>query len=129
MLRMVSGLVVCALALIAAPQEAGPAFTRAGVAVRLLAPGMIIELYGQHFGPSPWCAAKIPQNGPYPTEACGVRVSVGGTPAGLLFVGEKQINLKIPVDAPEEGTAPIQVCVRERCSEPVMFRFSVHKSY
>ncbi|MDQ6665412.1 MAG: hypothetical protein M3Z23_13590 [Acidobacteriota bacterium] len=90
---------------------------------------MFIELYGEHLDPAPWCGEPIPQNGPYPTEACGVRVLVGATSASLLFVGEKQINLKIPADAPDEGAAPIQVCVREVCSPRVEVRFSTRKAY
>lgn len=106
-----------------------PQFTRGGVRQNLLAPGMIIELYGAHFGPSPSCPVNIPQNGPYPLEACNVSVLVDGHPAELLYVGNYQINFKIPADAPEEGTAPIQVCVRDQCSDPVEFRFSAHKAY
>lgn len=94
-----------------------------------LAPGMIIELYGENLAPNSGCDQSIPQNGPYPQEMCGVQVLVDGRAAGLLFVGSKQINLKLPVDAPEEGSAPIQVCVREVCSDVVNFRFSAHKAY
>ncbi len=135
-LRAIAGLALAAA--LAAGQEnprsateapAVPRFTREGVRVHLLAPGMIVELYGEHLGPAPLCAEIIPRNVPYRTEACGVRVMVAASPAGLLYVGEKQINLKIPADAPEEGTAPIRVCVRDRCSDPVTFRFSAHKSY
>jgi hypothetical protein len=87
---------------------------------------MILQIYGEHFA---GCYVSIPQNGPYPTEACGVRVLVGDAPAGLLFVSEKQVNLKIPADAPDEGTAPIRICVAGVCSDPVTFRFSSHKAY
>jgi hypothetical protein len=87
---------------------------------------MIVTIYGEHFA---GCSLPIPQNGPYPIEACGLRVLVGASPAGLLYVGEKQINLKIPAHAPAEGTAPLKVCVRDVCSDPVTFRFSSHKAY
>src|SRR5579862_3187325 len=95
----------------------------------LLAPGMILTIYGEDLGPELQCPEPIPQNGPYPLETCGVRVLVNDRPAGLLFSGSKQINFKIPDDAPEEGSAPIQVCVRGTCSDRVMVRFSVRKAF
>jgi hypothetical protein len=128
----------CSLLLIAGvalAQIPAPEFTRDGIVPfqsgrpRMLAPGMIVELYGEHLGPTPPCDAPIPQNGPYSTEACGVRVTVGERPAALLFVSEKQINLKIPADAPDEGVAPIQICVHDVCSQPVPVRFSTRKAY
>lgn len=120
---------------VALAQIPAPQFTREGIAPfqsdrpRMLAPGMIVELYGEHLGPNPVCDAPASQNGRYPTEACGVRVTVGGRAAGLLFVSEKQINLKIPADAPDEGVAPFQICVHEVCSQQVEVRFSTHKAY
>lgn len=116
-------------------QTGVPRFTREGLPHRadgkpmLLSPGMTVELYGDNLGPEPWCNRPIPQNGPYPKEACGVRLLVDGSPAGLLFAGTKQINFKIPDDAPEEGSAPIQVCVRETCSNRVEMPFSDHKAF
>ncbi len=95
----------------------------------LLAPGMVISIYGEDLGPQLQCPTPIPQNGPYPIETCGVRVLVDGHPAGLLFSGSKQINFKIPGDAPEDGSAPIQVCVRDICSDRVMVRFSLRKAF
>jgi hypothetical protein len=96
---------------------------------KLISPGMIMTFYGANLGPEPWCNQPIPVNGPYPVEACGVRVLVDGRPAGLMFVGAKQTNFKIPEEAPEDGAAPIEVCVRDACSDPVVFRFSLHKAF
>src|SRR5271154_1914427 len=95
----------------------------------LLAPGMIVTIYGEDLGPELQCPEPIPQNGPYPLETCGVRVLVDGRPAGLLYSGSKQINFKIPNDAPEDGSAPIQVCVHGACSDRVMVRFSLRKAF
>jgi hypothetical protein len=112
-----------------------PRFTPEGLNHRadgrpvLLAPGMIATLYGDDLGPGLQCPEPIPPNGPYPLEACGARVLVDGRASGLLFAGSKQINFKIPVEAPEDGSAPIQVCVREVCSDPVVFRFSLRKAF
>jgi len=116
-------------------QAGVPRFSREGLPHRedgkpaLLAPGMIIELYGENLGPDPWCDKQIPQNGPYPLEACGVRVLVDGRAAGLLFAGSKQINFKIPDNAPEDGEAPIQVCVHDTCSDRLTARFSLRKAF
>lgn len=118
-----------------APRFNAPRFTAQGLPHRedgsplLLAPGMFVELYGENFGPDPWCNQPIPQNGPYPIEACGVRVLVDGHTSSLLFVGLRQINFKIPAQAPEDGTAPIQVCVKDTCSDRVEVRFSLHKTF
>lgn len=96
---------------------------------KLVSPGMILTFYGENLGPEPTCFTPIPQNGPYPAEACGVRVLVDGHAAGLLYIGAKQTNFKIPDDAPADGSAPIQVCVHETCSDPVVFQFSARKAF
>ena len=93
-------------------QSGVPRFTSAGLPHRedgkpfLFVPGMIVTLYGDDLGPELQCPEPIPQNGPYPLETCGVRVLVDGRAAGLLFSGSKQINFKIPDDAPEDGRLP-----------------------
>ncbi len=93
----------------------------------LLRPGGILTIYGTNLGPH-ICGVPIPQNGPYPLDACGVRVTAGGKPAGLMYVDEKQINLKLPEGLPD-GEAPIQVCFGEVCSDAVAMRFSAHTAY
>jgi len=95
----------------------------------LLSPGIIVTIYGEDLGPEFQCPEPIAPNGPYPIETCGVRVLVDGRPAGLLFSGSKQINFKIPDDAPEDGSAPIQVCVHDACSDRVVVRFSSRKAF
>ncbi len=116
-------------------QTGVPRFTRDGLTERpegrpvLFSPGMIMTLYGENLGPESGCNQPIPPNGPYPPEACGVRVLVDGRASGLLFVGPKQINFKFPDEAPEEGSAPLQVCVRDTCSDRVMLRFSLRKAF
>jgi hypothetical protein len=120
---------------IAFGQSGVPRIAREGLTQRadgravLLSPGMIMTFYGENLSPEPTCFEQIQPNGPYPLEACGVRVLVNGHAAGLLYLGPKQINFKIPDDAPEDGSAPIQVCVRETCSDPVVFRFSLRKAF
>jgi len=53
-------------------------------------------MYGTNLAPSPVCA-------------------------GLMYVSARQINLKLP-----DGPAPVQVCVGELCSDPVVEQFSTH---
>jgi hypothetical protein len=129
-------LFLAAPALFAQPaQTPTPVFTREnmvplqGNRAKLLAPGMVVELYGQHLAAEPWCGENATPPAPYPVEVCGVRVMVGASPAGLMYVGPVQINFKIPADAPAEGSAPIQVCVRGVCSAPVVMQFSTHKAF
>ena len=99
-------------------QTGVPRIAREGLTKRpdgravLLSPGMIMTLYGEDLGPGP-----------------GVRVLVDGREAELLYAGAKQVNFKIPEEAPEDGSAPIEVCVRDKCSDPVVFRFSLRKAF
>jgi TonB family protein len=90
---------------------------------------MIITIYGENLAPTPWCGVSFSQKPPFPMEACGVRVLVGDSPAGLMSAGPKQINLVLPADAPTLGKAPIRVCVREVCSAPLEMQFSTHKIF
>jgi hypothetical protein len=85
---------------------------------------MPVELYGQHLAPEPWCGQNNTPAAPYPLEVCGVRVMVGTSPAGLMYVGPGQINFKVPADAPAGGSAPVQVCVRGVCGAPVAVQVS-----
>jgi hypothetical protein len=112
-----------------------PVFTRESIRPahggesKVLAPGMVVEIYGQRLAPEPWCGAPRTPPAPYPAEVCGVRVLVGAIPAPLMFVGPGQINIRIPEDAPAEGSAPIQVCVRGVCGAPVTMQFAAHKAF
>jgi hypothetical protein len=123
------------MAVSALAQSGVPTIAREGLTQRpdgravLLSPGLVMTFYGENLGPEPTCFDEIPRSGPYPLEACGVRVLVDGRPAGLLYVGPKQTNFKIPDDAPQDGQAPIQVCIRDTCSDPVVFQFSVRKAF
>ncbi len=45
----------------------------------------------------------------YPTELCGVQVTLAGLPAGLLYVSGPQINFKVPQEAPLSGEAELKV--------------------
>jgi hypothetical protein len=101
-----------------------------------LAPGLLVSIYGDHLGPVAGCEGHAdtqrretpsplrPRQMPaetliYPKELCETQVLVGGAPAGLLYVQERQINFKVPQETPVEGTADIQVIYRGQSSRPV----------
>ncbi|MEP7366391.1 MAG: hypothetical protein ABI972_24300 [Acidobacteriota bacterium] len=103
-----------------------------------LTPGMLYSIYGDGLGPIEGCTGqadpkrleKPAPNAPailqrfatqliYPTELCGVEVTVAGKPAQLLYAQNKQINIKVPFDAPLEGRADVIVTYHRRSSAPV----------
>ncbi len=90
------------------------------VSSKLLAPGMIVELWGRNLA-SGVCG---PIREPYPLDLCGVHVLIDSRPAELLYVSSYQINLRIPADLPADGFLPIQVCNGTVCSVPVVMQFS-----
>jgi uncharacterized protein (TIGR03437 family) len=76
----------------------------------VLSPGAVVSLYGERLGPIKGVAAPI-EEGKFPTQAGGVRVLVGDTPARLLYVSATQINAILPFDL---GDAPMAQVVVER---------------
>jgi uncharacterized protein (TIGR03437 family) len=76
-----------------------------------LAPGLITALYstgnaGQFGAASVSAPAGIL---PLPNKLNGVQVLVNNTPAPLFFAGTDQINFEVPSNAPQSGTADLQV--------------------
>ena len=125
-------LFVAACGLFAQQNPAVPEFTRESIRPadgksKLLAPGMVVELYGKDLAADPWCGQERMPKTPYPKEICGVRVLVGGAASELLYVGPIQINLRIPATAPKEGSAPFQVCVGKVCSATVEMKFGASR--
>jgi hypothetical protein len=101
-----------------------------------LGPGELVSVYGSHLGPAQFCQGHADPNlretpNPlrqdvgwnnllvFPKELCGVRVMVGGEPAGLLYVHRDQINFKVPQNVPLEGTVGLQIVHRGQSSEVV----------
>lgn len=99
---------------------------------RLLTRGQFVSIYGYNLAPRQWCGDAHQQREPYPSELCGVRVLVGGHPAGLMYVGPigspylpaDQINFQTPAEAPSDGLVPIEVCVGAICSNAVTVEFT-----
>jgi uncharacterized protein (TIGR03437 family) len=76
---------------------------------RPLAPGLITAVFStggdQQFGSGTEAATAVP----LPKTLNGVQVLVNNTPAPLFFAGPNQINFQVPSNAPQSGTADIQV--------------------
>ena len=103
-----------------------------------LTPGSFFSIYGEGLGPAEPCTGhadtkELEKPNPalpaaiqrftsrlrYPTELCGVRVTVSGISAGLLYVSEGQINFKVPLTLPLEQTAPVVVSFNGKSNPPV----------
>jgi len=97
-----------------------------------IAGGQYVSILGWHLTPDPWCNAPHQQDSRFPFEICGVRVLVGGRPAGLMYAGPMgnraldadQINFQVPSDVDAEGEVPVQVCVGTMCSDPLNVPFT-----
>lgn len=130
---------LCATVLFGA--EEAPFLVR-GVSAPNLAPGAILSIAGGFPGLQR-CEAKadpvlrdIPNprnpdlNDPrdtlarntwvYPKQLCGVQVLINDLPAGLAYVSPSQINLKLPQDGPEGGTASLRVVYGSQSSPPLV---------
>lgn len=100
-----------------------------------LAPGLLVSIYGEHLGPMMGCEGQAdPQHREtpsplrprqmfvdtliYPKELCDTQVLVGGIPAGLLYVQERQINFKVPQETPVEGATAVKVVYKGQSSQP-----------
>jgi uncharacterized protein (TIGR03437 family) len=74
----------------------------------VLSPGAVVSLYGERLGPAEGMAAPV-EEGKFPTQAGGVRVLVGDSPAPLLYVSATQINAVLPFDLGEDPMAQVVV--------------------
>ena len=125
---------IAALAAGLGAQATAPYFTRESVVPawskrsQSLMPKDLVSIYGRYLAPAEPCSSPPAAKGAgYPTEVCGVQVTVNGIPAGLLAVLESQINLEIPASAPTSGEAAIVVTVRGVSSRPVLVPFGKPK--
>lgn len=98
-----------------------------------IAPLELISLYGINIGPSTPASAQV-VNGVAPNSFNGVTVSIGGMPAGILYVGPTQINAVVPSEIFGE-TAALEVSTPQgtiqgttlsvRTAEPQVFLSNV----
>ena len=92
----------------------------------MLAPAMLVSIYGDNLGPEEGCRGygdqhnweTLAPDNPfgvweriviYPTLLCGVQVKIGEVFAGLLWTQNKQINFQVPKDVPFGGSAELRV--------------------
>lgn len=113
-----------ALAVSAWAQGEAPFISREGIlparGAQWLEPGQFVPIYGRHLAPPGGCSEKLePHAGGYPTDVCDTNVTVNGIRAGLQFVGEGQINIKLPAGIPPAGEVAIVVTVRGVSSRAV----------
>jgi hypothetical protein len=85
-----------------------------------LVPDQFVAIYGRNLAPPGGCSEKLePKAGAYPTDFCDTRVTVNGVRAGLQFVGDSQINIKLPGGIPSAGEVAIVVTARGLSSQAV----------
>jgi uncharacterized protein (TIGR03437 family) len=71
-------------------------------------PAMFMSLFGSNLGPASGVAAQFDSGQNVPMEVAGVRLTVGGLPAPILYVQDSRIDFIVP----HEITGPTtQVCV------------------
>jgi uncharacterized protein (TIGR03437 family) len=70
----------------------------ASLSQKSIAPGELLTLLGNHFGPDTGIAATPGANGNLPTQLGGVQVFMGGVPVPLLYVQSQQINAQAPFE-------------------------------
>ena len=108
---MIRGLLLAALALGAGRAQETPQINFEGVVEnppgprRPFKPGIEVSIYGRNLGPETPCSAGV-GGASGVKELCGTSVTVAGVPANVLYVQEKQINLRVPSNVPPEGPLP-----------------------
>jgi hypothetical protein len=123
-----SGLCLQALVSAADPR---PQFTPEGVVGQaragILVPGAGMSIYGQYLGPqTSGCTASADNR--YATNLCDTQVLIGDKPATLLFVSERQINFKVPLDVPLSDRAELRVVYRGQSSMPLTMQVGPEKT-
>jgi uncharacterized protein (TIGR03437 family) len=71
-----------------------------------VSPAEVISIYGPHIGPATPAIGSRPV---YPTALAGVRVTIGGIAAPLLYVSDTQINAVVPMGVTQQAAATIQI--------------------
>ncbi len=77
-------------------------------AVVPFSPGAIMTVFGSHLGPATGAQFTLDANNKVGTSLGGVSMTVGGTPAVLLYAQDRQINFIVPWLTPSDGSvAPV----------------------
>ncbi len=81
----------------------------ASLSQKEVAPGELVTLLGNHFGPDTGVTATPDANGNLPTELAGVRVIMDGVAVPLLYVQSQQINAQAPFELAGKQTVTFHV--------------------
>jgi uncharacterized protein (TIGR03437 family) len=81
-----------------------------------LATGKIAVIYGFGLGPAQ-LTENQPQGGVYGTQAAGTTVSIGGTPAPILYTSDTQVGVQVPYGLAGSVTS-VTVSYQGRISVP-----------
>jgi uncharacterized protein (TIGR03437 family) len=84
---------------------------------RPIAPGELVTLRGNHFGPDLGFAATADSSGLLPTSLGGVQVFFDGTAAPLLYVQAQQINAQAPFELAGRQSTAVHVEYRSVASQ------------
>jgi hypothetical protein len=108
-----------------------PQFTPEGVVGQatagILVPGAGMSIYGRYLGPpASGCTASADNR--HASNLCDTQVLIGDKPAELLFVSEKQINFKVPLDVPPSDSAELRVVYSGQSSTPLTMQVGTEKA-
>lgn len=73
-----------------------------------IAPGMVATIYGSNLGPEIGIGFTLGPDGRVPTSLAGMSVTVGGTPAPILYAQDRQMNFVVPQQVAANSTS---ICV------------------
>ena len=68
----------------------------ASLAATAVSPGMIAAMFGSNLGPAEGVSYTLDQNGLVPSQLAGVRITVNGLSAPILYAQSGQINFIMP---------------------------------
>jgi uncharacterized protein (TIGR03437 family) len=97
---------------VTAPPSIAAVVNAASSQVGPVSPGEIISIYGTALGPAtPSLLTLDPSKKYVLTSIGGVTVTIGGTPAPLTYVGDKQINAVVPYEVAASGSGTVSLIV------------------
>jgi uncharacterized protein (TIGR03437 family) len=83
-----------------------------------VAPGELVTISGNHFGPDTGVSASA-DGGFFPTQLAGARVYFDDVPAPLLYVQSEQINVQAPFELSGHQTTSVRVEYQGVSTAPV----------
>ena len=86
---------------------------------RYISPGELISLFGVAIGPDEPVLFELDADGRAPLELAGIRVTVDGVPAPILFGQKDQLNVIAPFGLVSRGRAMVQVFHGGQALDPV----------